>query len=395
MFVSINVLSQEKTNVGTIIFPNPSNANVLDFFDGENGKILGMVELKEPATGFYRLNKEKTKLYVSTKHYSDIIDMKTLEIIQEYKHKEVLTQKEWDQMDPNLYIYCQGVTQDGIGFYTYNSKIRDLQKKYLYAEDQSEKNRINVEFDNAQKIDYYYKVDIENQKTEFYIELPHKIKTAIGYTKFYMYEDNTLTIKNIKTKETIRVIPNLIIDKSFGDEIGSSIIVIGDHLNFTFYPDGKNIHTYSYNIKEEKIVRHIVEDQSSNLIAQGGLHMVNCDKTFYSSTICKPNTYPVYNTPPAPKRWNKKNRAVWQTQIDSSQVVHAEAVKNYMKIMSNPSCSIEIYKDEQLNNSLILFEDSFFSTIYNNRYVFTWNGFELQLYDIILKNLVWENDVDY
>jgi hypothetical protein len=94
--------AQSNIGIGTISVPSFSDKKTVLVVDADNGKLKGFSQLKEDVF-IQTVNKEKTLVYALSRHFIFSIDINTGKLVDEYQIQDILTKKESDLIDPNLY----------------------------------------------------------------------------------------------------------------------------------------------------------------------------------------------------------------------------------------------------------------------------------------------------
>ncbi|WP_297404635.1 cell division protein FtsQ/DivIB [uncultured Cetobacterium sp.] len=189
-----------------------------------------------------------------------------IKLESEFKNKSIfnISQVVISQTSPTLSIDLEKVKQELLGKNINNIDLKELKEKLL--KDVRIEN-INIEKKNINKI----KIDVEERKSEFYVQYKDKLytmsKDGVVFGRIDEYPKQSMPILNLKdskNKDRLILILEKIKDLDFLDEI-SQIYVINKNLVCLVLVDGTRIKT-NINVTRDKykIVMNLYNELKKN-----------------------------------------------------------------------------------------------------------------------------------
>lgn len=416
-----NAYSQTMDKIYPVIKPT---SNSILFLNIETGELISVAVFDQPA--YNVVFTEDGLFYVISTNYMYKGDLKSGDILDKYKHTDLIEKTVNDYFDPNMYIIPRGITPDGYALIDFNAKKLEAtrnQKKYM---DKLLKAEGNAVFDITAASEKNNKVLEKESKTlELYlIDFNKKSKTHYGsfntndvfvggisqgeIISLYDVSKHEWTYKNVISGEVTKKIsysgffakhPELasleMKDSYLPLPLANDIVKcrFNDTIN-------KKYVKITFNYKTNEILsREDIDFKAFGLKGFGILTYTNpeMEGMYYPKSECDFPPQPAAPTFPELNGTSAKKMAAWQEEINKINEEYKKKLEewsNQIKQREN-FCTLNIYKDKEMTQKLISISKAERGTIVDNNKVLITRANEVALYNLNTGAEVWKTDTNF
>lgn len=417
----LNAYSQTLDKIYPVI---KMSSNSILFLNLETGELISVAVFDQPA--YNVVINENGVFYAITTNYMYKGDLKSGDILDKYKHTDLIEKTVNDYVDPNMYIVPRGVTPDGYALIDFNSRKLEATRNTKKYSDKLTTEDDNAVFDIAAASEKNLKVFEKESKTlELYlIDFNKKSKTHYGsfntndvlvggisqgdIIPLYDISKHEWTYKNAISGEVTKKIsysgffakhPELaslkMSDSYFPLPLADNVVKcrFNDMINEKYVE-------IAFNSKTNEILsRKDIDFKGFGLKGFGILTYTNpeMEGMYYPKSECDFPPQPAAPTFPELNGTSAKKMAAWQEEINKINEEYKKKLEewsNQIKQREN-FCTLNIYKDKEMAQKLISISKAERGTIVDNNKVLITRANEVALYNLNTGAEVWKTDTNF
>lgn len=405
LFTGFAMLGQyNPSTLNLIVGYQYSKSESVHFIEGETGNLVSKVLTEEPVF-HVAIDKDADVYYIQTRHYILKGTISTGVVIDKqrvYENEETVQTVNYDNL-----IIPSGINNEGVGLWSYNKELVDVQKEMLRATNVFKRAKIATKMNKlVQGPTPYTLYNFNTKSFEDYGSF-----NAFEKYPFALQSDNSIWFNNVGAGELTlndRVTNEVI--KSFDlkapiktnpkykhlADMGTVPLVIADNLfSLTFYGanpnDPKETLTLLCNNKLRRVVTSFTGSQSAAVVYP--LFFTNSDEYVYAKTE---STFdePEPQMPPQPKIGvigAKKKLKAYQAELDAYSAEFKQWItKAYLPEYIN----ILVYSDREMEgNPMLKIEGAASAQIFDNTNAFVIKKDKLVMYDLNTASEKWSIDL--
>ena len=406
----------EAQDLGVLPVIQMKSDNIL-FIDGQNGELSSFSAMPEQPY-FIAVNEEEGVFYAQTRHFLVKGDLASGDILDQFQFMEFLEQQADEMMDPNLMIYPLGVTSKGKALFYHNERLRELQLEQLELVNQmqnagSDLKKINELSKKSLSLNEEL-LPLTSVQDLRVASIPEK--TVVDYGKYDMKKARVFSMDNagiihifdkynmsllevdVTTKEEVssnsfeviyQVAPEAykLIESTIPVPVADNIVALNIATGIS---QGLFI---LYDTKNTEVL--IGKEYEKHGEGNYPLTYVNCETYYFGGLTCKTGPMPTLSMPEMAGT-SKKALAEYQQKIKEAQSAFQKELKDWQDSATSPeNCSLQIYKDKEMGELHLDVPNASHGTIYNDKYLVVQRNFEVSMYDLDTKELVWSVDTNF
>lgn len=398
------------------------SSNSILFLNLETGELISVAVFDQPA--YNVVINENGVFYAITTNYMYKGDLKSGDILDKYKHTDLIEKTVNDYVDPNMYIVPRGVTPDGYALIDFNSRRLEATRNTKKYSDKLTKEDGNAVFDIVAASEKNRKVFEKESKTlELYlIDFNKKSKTHYGtfntdevivggisqgeIISLYNIPKHEWTYKNIISgKETKKISYSGFFAKhpEFASlKLWYAPAYTENDITKCGFTDTVNNQYVKivFNSKTNEILnREDIDYKDLIYTSSGSLTYTKpeMEGTYYAKPECNIPPQPAAPTFPELNGTSAKKMAAWQEEINKINEEYkkkSEEWSNQIKQREN-FCTLNIYKDKEMAQKLISIPKAERGTIVDNNKVLITRANEVALYNLNTGAEVWKTDTNF